>query len=118
MQGQSPYLFNAGLQYDIAKHGITSTLLFNQIGRRIVFVGGSDQPPIWENPRPVLDFQLTKKILKTKGELKMNVADIFNRMAVFYTDLDDNKKYDSKTDAFAIRRNYGTNLSFSFNYNF
>jgi TonB-dependent receptor len=118
MQGQSPYLFNAGLQYDVAKHGITTTLLFNQIGRRIVFVGGSDQPPIWENPRPVLDFQLTKKILKAKGELKMNVADIFNRMAVFYTDLDNDKKYDSKKDAFAIRRNYGTNLSFSFNYNF
>jgi outer membrane receptor protein involved in Fe transport len=52
MQGQSPYLFNAGLQYDLAKPGITTTLLFNQIGRRIVFVGGSDQPPIWENPRP------------------------------------------------------------------
>ena len=40
MQGQSPYLLNAGLQYDIAKYGITTTLLFNQIGRRIVFVGG------------------------------------------------------------------------------
>jgi hypothetical protein len=39
-------------------------------------------------------------------------------MAVFYTDLDANKKYDSKKDAFAIRRNYGTNLSLSFNYNF
>jgi hypothetical protein len=67
---------------------------------------------------PVLDFQVTKKILKTKGELKMNIADIFNKVAVFYTDLDENKKYDSETDAFAIRRNYGTNVSFSFNYNF
>ncbi len=49
--------------------GINTTLLFNQIGSRIVFVGGTDgdQPPIWENPRPVLDFQLPKKSLKIKG---------------------------------------------------
>lgn len=118
MQGQSPYLLNFGLQYDIQQHGVSTTLLFNQIGRRIVFVGGSDQPPIWENPRPLLDFQVTKKILKEKAELKMNVQDIFNKSAIFYNDLNDNKKYDKGTDAFAIKRNYGTNFSFSFNYNF
>ena len=57
MQGQSPYLLNAGLQYDLEKIGLNTTLLFNQIGRRILFVGGSDQPPIWENPRAVMDFR-------------------------------------------------------------
>ena len=118
MQGQSPYLLNAGIQYDVEKYGLTTTFLFNEIGRRIVFVGGSDQPPIWENPRPVLDFQIAKKILKNKGEVKMNVADIFNKMAIFYNDLNDNKKYDNHIDAFAIKRNYGTNVSFSFGYNF
>ncbi len=118
MQGQSPYLLNAGIQYDLEKYGINTTLLFNQVGRRITFVGGSDQPPIWENPRPLLDFQIAKKILKNKGELKMNIADIINKEAVFYTDLNDNKKYDSNSDAFAIKRKYGTNFSFSFAYNF
>ena len=117
MQGQSPYLLNAGIQYDVDKYGLATTLLFNQIGRRIVFVGGSDQPPIWENPRAVLDFQIAKKILKNKGEIKMNIADILNQKAIFYNDLNDNKKYD-KHDAFAIKRNYGTNISFSFAYNF
>jgi outer membrane receptor protein involved in Fe transport len=118
MQGQSPYLLNAGLQYDIEKAGITTTLLFNQIGRRIVFVGGSDQPPIWENPRAVMDFQVAKKILNSKGELKLNVSDIFNQQAIYYNDLNDNKKYDNGTDAFAIKRKYGTNVSVSFGYNF
>ena len=118
MQGQSPYLLNAGIQYDLEKYGLTTTLLFNQIGRRIVFVGGSDQPPIWENPRPVLDFQVAKKILKDKGELKLNIADIFNKKAIFYNDLNNNKKYDKNTDAYAIKRNYGTNVSISFGYNF
>ena len=118
MQGQSPYLFNAAIQYDIEKYGINTTLLFNQIGRRIAYVGGSDQPPIWENPRPVLDFQIAKKVLKSKGEVKMNVSDIFNKNAIFYNDLNDNKKYDKGTDAFAIKRKYGTNFSFTFGYNF
>ena len=118
MQGQSPYLLNAAVQYDLEKYGISTTLLFNQIGRRIALVGGGDQPPIWENPRPVLDLQIAKKVLKKKGEVKMNIADIINKQAIFYTDLNDNKKYDKNTDAFAIKRNYGTNISFSFAYNF
>jgi TonB-dependent receptor len=118
MQGQSPYLINAAVQYDVEKYGLSTTLLFNQIGRRIAFVGGTDQPPIWENPRPVLDFQVGKKILKSKGELRLNVADIFNKQAIFYNDLDGNKKYNDDTDAFAIKRSYGTNVSLTFGYNF
>ncbi len=118
MQGQSPYLLNASLQYDVEKYGLSTTLLFNQIGRRIAFVGGTDQPPIWENPRPVMDFQVGKKILKSKGELKFNVADILNRQVIFYNDLDGNKKYNDGTDAFAIKRKYGTNVSLTFGYNF
>ena len=36
MQGQSPYVFNASLQYDIEKLGLNTTLLYNQIGDRII----------------------------------------------------------------------------------
>jgi len=122
MQGQSPYLLNAGIQYDVEKYGLSTTLLFNEIGRRIALVGGSDlnkdQPPIWENPRPVLDFQIAKKVLKNRGEIKMNISDIINKSAIFYIDLNDNKKYDENADAFATKRKYGTNVSFSFGYNF
>ncbi len=117
MQGQSPYLLNAGIQYDLEKYGLNTTLLFNQIGRRITFVSGGDQPAIWENPRPILDFQIAKKVLKKKGEVKLNISDIINKRAILYTDLNDNKKYDSNTDAFAFKRNYGTNFSLTFSYN-
>ncbi|MEO6489323.1 MAG: TonB-dependent receptor [Ferruginibacter sp.] len=117
MQGQSPYLLNASIQYDLEKYGINTTLLFNQIGRRIAFVGGSDQPPIWENPRPILDLQLAKKIFN-KGEFKINMSDILNRPAIFYNDLNSNKRYDKNNDAFAIKRKYGTNVSISLGYNF
>lgn len=116
MQGQSPYLINLGLQYDIEKIGLNTTLLFNQIGRRIYYVGGSDVPPVWEAPRPLLDLQIAKKVLKNKGEIKLNISDIINQAAMFYHDLNDNGKYDVSIDAVAIKRKYGSNISISFGY--
>jgi CarboxypepD_reg-like domain/TonB dependent receptor/TonB-dependent Receptor Plug Domain len=120
MQGQSPYIINAGLQYDIEKYGLSTTLLFNQIGRRIAYVGNDQIPAIWEAPRPLLDFQLAKKVAKGKGEVRMNISDIFNRRAFFYHDLDESGKYNGKgsKDALAIERIYGTTFSITFGYNF
>ncbi len=115
MQGQSPYLINLGLQYDIEKIGLNTTLLFNQIGRRIFYVGGQSQPPTWEAPRPLLDLQIAKKVMKNKGEIKLNIADIINQAAKFYYDLNENGKYDN-SDVLAIKRKYGTNVSLSFGY--
>jgi outer membrane receptor protein involved in Fe transport len=117
LQGQSPYLINVGLQYDAEKLGFSSTLLFNQIGRRILFVGNEAVPNIWENPRPLLDLQLAQKILKKKGEIRVNISDIFNKRAYFYHDLDSNEKYSQGSkDVLAISRNYGTNYSVTFGY--
>jgi TonB-dependent receptor len=117
MQGQSPYVVNAGLQYDLEKAGLSTTLLFNQIGRRILYVGNEQVPAIWENPRPLLDFQVAKKVVKNKGEIRLSVSDILNRRAYFYHDLDDNSKFKAQKDAIAINRKYGTTFSLTFGYN-
>lgn len=117
MQGQSPYLMNAGLQYDVAKLGLNTTLLFNQVGRRILYVGNEAYPSIWEAPKPLLDLQVAKKLMNNKAEIKMNVSDILNQRAIFYHDLDINKHFNS-TDVVPISRNYGTKISISFAYNF
>ncbi len=117
MQGQSPYLINFGLQYDLEKQGLSTTLLFNQIGRRILYVGGLEYPPVWENPRPLLDLQIAKKIMKNKAEIKLNISDIINKTAYFYHDLNNNKKFDMNGgDAVGIARKYGTNFSLTFGY--
>ncbi|HEY6062601.1 MAG TPA: hypothetical protein VIV35_03270, partial [Chitinophagaceae bacterium] len=118
MQGQSPYLINTGLQYDLEKYGISSTLLFNEIGRRIAYVGNDQVPAIWENPRPLLDFQVAKKLLKNKGEVKLNVSDILNHKAIFYHDLNDDGHFGKTNDALAIERKFGSTFSITFGYNF
>jgi hypothetical protein len=118
MQGQSPYVINAGLYYDLEKPGLTASLLFNEIGRRILFVNNEQVSAIWEAPRPLLDLQIAKKIIKNKGEIKLNASDLINQKALFYHDIDANKKYGTGKDALAISRRYGTSFSLAFRYNF
>ena len=116
MQGQSPYVINAALQYDIEKCGINTTLLFNQIGDRIYYVGGNDIAPVTEQHRSLLDFQIAKKILKNTGEIKLNISDILNHTDNFYLDVNNNRKFDG-TDLLVIKRKYGSNFNISFSYN-
>lgn len=117
MQGQSPYLVNVGLQYDVEEIGLNTTLLFNQVGRRIAFVGNEQYPAIWEAPRPLLDLQVAKKIIHNKAEIKLSATDLINQYARFYIDLDDSKKFEGGADALAIKRKYGTGVSLTFSYN-
>jgi outer membrane receptor protein involved in Fe transport len=117
MQGQSPYVINASLQYDLPAHDISTTLLFNQIGDRIFYVGGNDFPPVTEKHRPLLDFQIAKKILKKAGEIKLNVSDILNTSNLFYLDMNLDRKYNRSIDALAIQRKYGSTISCTFSYN-
>jgi outer membrane receptor protein involved in Fe transport len=117
MQGQSPYVINAALQYDIEKYGINTTLLLNQIGDRIFYVGGNDFPPVTEQHRALVDFQVAKKILKKEGEIKLNVSDLLNTSNIFYLDVNNDRKYDKNKDALAIKRKYGSTISIAFSYN-
>jgi len=124
LQGQSPYLINLGLMYDLEKAGLNATLLFNQIGKRIYLVGdipasgGGGAPDIWEAPRPVLDFQLAKKALKNKAEIRLNISDILNKTQYFYQNKDSDTGFDKDTDAYRFTRKFGTNCNISFNYSF
>ncbi|MBI1226934.1 MAG: TonB-dependent receptor [Bacteroidetes bacterium] len=117
LYGQSPYLVNGGLTYDNRDYGFSTTLLANRIGRRIWVVGQDQYLHTWENPRTVLDFQVTKKIGQY-GELKLTVGDILNQEAVFYQDQNDNGKYDEKDDTKIVGQKFGTNISLGFSYNF
>ncbi|MDB5196829.1 MAG: hypothetical protein JWP88_1200 [Flaviaesturariibacter sp.] len=122
LQGQSPYVLNFGLLYDLPKAGFNATLLYNQIGRRIYYVGTSGAvvggyPDIYEAPRPLLDFQMSKRILKQKVEIKLNVSDLMNRKQYFYQNrTDDNTTFQKGDDAFRFTRKPGTSFGLTFNY--
>ena len=62
MQGQSPYVYNFRFGYDNKDTGLTSTLLFNVFGERIVKVGVSGLPDQYEQPVNRLDFVTLYKL--------------------------------------------------------
>ncbi|MDD2424555.1 MAG: carboxypeptidase-like regulatory domain-containing protein [Bacteroidales bacterium] len=92
MQGQSPYLINFSLYYDLPRAGINAGLLYNRIGKRIVGIGrvdtgsgasiNNDVPDTYELPRDLIDFVLTKKMGECT-DLKLNIKDILNQNITF-----------------------------------
>jgi TonB-dependent receptor len=122
MVGQSPYLVNAGLQHSALDNKLNFNILYNKIGRRIIQAGGIRFPSTWENPRDVLDLQVSYKVLKSKGEIKLNAGDILNQRSIIYFDYNGDKKYNGSIgdggDETMMSYKPGTNISLSFNYTF
>ena len=71
MQGQSPYVFNAGLQYANKDNGWIVSTNINRVGNRIVFGSSEIEPSLWEKSRTFLDAQIAKSFMKNKIELKL-----------------------------------------------
>lgn len=98
LQGQSPYIINAGIQYLDNQKNWGVSISYNLIGRRIVIVGSPDVTPnIWENPRHVLDLQLSKTFMK-KLDVKLNLRDALAQKQIWYQDIDKNGKLTKGSD--------------------
>ncbi len=83
LQGQSPYVINAGWLYQDLEHNFTTSLVVNRVGQRIFLVGNMNDPEIWERARTFLDLQIAKQIGK-KVELKLNIQNILAQNQIFY----------------------------------
>lgn len=87
LQGQSPYVVNAGLYYaSNQKLGLSASVLYNIIGKRIIGVGKTtsidgnrnfDVPDSYEMPRNMLDLTVGKKI-GARCDIKVGIKDILN----------------------------------------
>lgn len=83
MQGQSPYLINTGLFYQHDDKGLSASVLYNRIGKRIETVGvpaqnpNDDIPDIYEMPRNSLDLSFSKRLGKYV-EVKAGIKDLLN----------------------------------------
>jgi hypothetical protein len=117
LQGQSPYLINAGFQYD-SKAGTGLSLLYNRIGQRLALVGNADFGDIYERPRHLVDFQFSQKILKRKGEVRLTVSDIFNQPIETYENRNSAKAYNAEIDKTFSSYKPGTTFTLGFTYDF
>jgi outer membrane receptor protein involved in Fe transport len=125
LQGQSPYILNAGLQYENQVSGWFASAVFNQTGRRVAYAGvdpknGDTRQDIYEAPRGVLDIQIGKNIKNMN--LKLTVGDVFRQDLRFYQDVNQDGKFTQSTANNADRTmflyNNGFTGSLTFGYNF
>lgn len=120
MQGQAPYLVNAGLSYLDNVNDFSASIMVNRVGQKIYLVGNDILPNRWENARTVLDFVATKTFFKKRFEVRLNIKDILHPDWVVYYKGSDRKKnaYDKDVDYINFKRNYGTSYTFILSYKF
>ncbi len=92
MQGQSPYLINTGLFYQLPRYGFSASLLYNRIGKRITEVGNTDAteggsvdndfPDTYELARNTIDVNLSRK-LGNHWEVKASLRDLLGEKVTF-----------------------------------
>ena len=116
LQGQSPYLVNAGLQFN--SNIINASVLYNRVGERLTLVGNDEFPNVYERPRNQLDLQLAHKVLEGKGEVKINFADILNNAFYFYENLDSKTSFTEGVDRMFSSYKQGSTITVGFTYDF
>lgn len=140
LQGQSPYIFNGGLQYFNADNGWSFSSNINRAGNRILFTEAEGKPAIWEKGRTFLDMQVSKTLYKKKLEIKLNIQNILAQDLIFYQnnyrnteaygtvetfanyvftgDYHNEDGYSEQDDDVRWRTKFGRSFSLSFTYNF
>jgi len=119
LQGQSPYLINLGIQYNSSNGNWSGSVLYNRIGQRLALVGLSQYIlDVYERPRDQVDLQLTRKVLKNRGEVKLTWADMLNPAYYFYENVDSKKAFKSGTDRLFNSFKPGSTISVGFTYDF
>lgn len=116
MQGQSPYVINAGVYYSDPESGFSANLGYNVFGSRITAVGSVVLPTWYELPRNVLDLQIAKTIKKM--EIKLNVSNLLNAKYRIYQDDNYDDKMDTSIDQQIKGYKTGQLITLGFNWKF
>ena len=145
LQGQSPYIVNAGIQYQNTDNGWVFSANLNRAGNRLFIGQGANvnaDPELWEKARTFLDMQIAKTFMDKKLELKLNVQNILAQDQIFYEnrtdipydyrpgvfeafantiaigDYENPKGYNPDLDDARWITKFGRSFSFSLTYNF
>lgn len=117
LQGQSPYIINVGFTYRQPKLDLSFTILYNQIGQRLSVVGTSVYPDLFENSRPLLDIQISKRVFKN-GVVKFTMSDLIAKPSYLYQNNDTNKAFNKNTDTIINKNMNYRSYQISFTYTF
>ncbi|WP_162946270.1 TonB-dependent receptor [Chitinophaga barathri] len=103
LQGQAPYIINAGVYYDNAASGTKVTLVYNVAGTRIYaagpsflrsaqFPGSLYRGSLFELPRHLLDFTVSQRVFRSL-QIKATIQNLLNEPIRMAEDFDGNFKY-------------------------
>ena len=127
MYGQAPYVINTMISYNEKKLRMTATISYNVQGSKLVIVTDPTKPDIYELPRHLIDFKISKIISKHFGA-SLKILDILNRPVTrsylplsstsYFINLwnDFAGKNKSKYDYIYSKYRYGTNYILSLSY--
>jgi TonB-dependent receptor len=114
LQGQSPYIVNAGLYYQDDERNFSARINYNIFGKRIYSVGDVLFPTIYEMPRHSLDLTVSKKVSELLT-LKVGITDILNAAFRFHQDSDRNANINAQDhEVFAYKRGSLITMSATF----
>jgi len=147
MQGQSPFVLNAGILYTNTEAGWSFSANLNRIGDRISIHAnqtlGNPVAGFWEKARTLLDLQLAKTLFNKKLEFKINLQNALAQDLILYQnnyelsstanqvkgfkaftnkmilgDSQNKNGYDSSYDDLNARIKFGSTYSFTLTYSF
>lgn len=115
MQGQSPYIINAGIFYKNMKNGLQVNMLYNVTGKYIYSIGFDIYPDIYQMPRNIIDITLTKTITKN-AEIKIGITDLLNQPYHLMQDVNNDGRFDINKDQTIQHYKPGTVFNVGFTY--
>jgi TonB-dependent receptor len=115
MQGQSPFIVNAGLYYRNEKHDLMVNLLYNIVGQRIFIIGYHSYPDIYEMPRNQIDLTISKSI-GNRLDFKFGVRDMLNQPIVLMQDANQDGIFDMEKDQVIQKFQPGARFSLGISY--
>lgn len=117
LQGQAPYVVNAGIFYTNKEKGVQFNIMYNITGKRIFYVGAQNYPDIYELPRSNLDFNISY-LFKKQVEISFSAQDLINQKNILIQDGNNDGKINKKADQIFQQYKPGTQISFGLKYSF
>lgn len=113
LQGQSPYLVNAGITYDLFESDFEAGLFYNVQGRALQVIGVGQFPDVFTEPFHSLNLNASKRFGENKKKtLTLKVDNLLNDA------IESRFDYFGNTDFIFSSLNPGVNVSLAFGYKF